>query len=294
MIVLKHVFLLLAFFIWPLLMVQPVWAQIDTENPLEEDDSTLRSHQIEADAEVESLYDKFDAEETIKRERRKRSRRRSFRSKKDKDEDFVTFSELSTLAPLRDIAVIQKRFLPKTKRFEFSGSLMGAINNPFFTSVGSAIRASYYFKEKYGVEFIYFLLFSDERAVTKNLRTKRNVKTENLVTANGFFGVDFKWTPVYGKMTFMNNRIIPFDFYFSAGAGLTQTDQDRSEPTIHFATGQAFAMSKKMAIRWDLSWNFYQGKTKLISDKDKETTTNQDDLYVSLGFSFFFPEATYR
>ncbi|MCB0362513.1 MAG: hypothetical protein KDD35_07320, partial [Bdellovibrionales bacterium] len=87
----------------------------------------------QTDVEVEELYDKFDINET----KRKSAEREKEKNKKKNDEkskvDPSTLSELSTLAPLSDIAVIQRRFLPKTKRFEASGSLMATINNPFFT-----------------------------------------------------------------------------------------------------------------------------------------------------------------
>ncbi|MCB0364840.1 MAG: outer membrane beta-barrel domain-containing protein [Bdellovibrionaceae bacterium] len=291
---LKQVLLVATFSLWTLPSVHSAWAQFE-EDPSETStvlQGDASPEQDKADAEVEDLYDKFDADENTKREKEKQVKKKE---KEVPKKDPSTLSELSTLAPFSDIAVIQRRFLPKTKRWEFAGSLMGTINNPFFTNLGAALRGGYYFEEKYGVEAVYFFLSSNERAVTDNLRTKRNVKTESLVTPEGYIGADFKWTPMYGKMTFMNKRIVPFDFYFSAGIGLTKTDQGGNEPTVHLATGQAFALSKKMAVRWDLSWNLYQAKTKVVkSGTERETTTNQDDLYLSLGVSFFFPEATYR
>lgn len=291
---LKQVLLVAAFSVW--VMNFPGIASAQETEDASETSQVLEGNQggeqEKSDAEVEDLYDKFDATETAKREQVKKERDKS---REEPKKDISTLSELSTLAPFSDIAVIERRFLPKTKRWEFSGSLLGTINNPFFTNMGAGLRGGYYFQEKFGVEAMYFFVSSNERSVTDNLRTKRNVKTESLVTPKGYFGADFKWTPMYGKMTFMNKRIVPFDFYFSAGVGMTNTDQGNSEPTLHLATGQAFALSKKMAVRWDLSWNLYQAKTTIVkSGASRETTANQDDLYLSLGVSFFFPEATYR
>lgn len=134
-----------------------------------------------ADGEVEDLYDKFDVQETKKRTEKKENQRKAEQANKPKS-DPSTLSELSTLAPLSDIAVIQRRFLPKTKRFEASANLLGTINNPFFINMGASVRGGYYFQERYGVELMYFFLSSSERTVTDNLRSKRNVKTESLVT----------------------------------------------------------------------------------------------------------------
>ncbi len=246
------------------------------------------------DDEVEELYDKFEDKEIEKKTEKKESEQRVKSAEKAKP-DPTTLSGLSTLAPLADIAVIQKRFLPKTKRFELSGSILGTINNPFFLNMGAALRGGYYFQEKYGIEFLYFMLSSSERTVTDNLRTKRSVKTESLVTPKNFLAGSFKWTPMYGKTTFMNKRIVPFDFYFSAGAGITNTDQGGSSPTLHLGGGQSFALSKGMAFRWDINWNFYQAESEVLKGGSLQSVkANHDDVYVALGLSFFFPEATYR
>ncbi|MBK9040256.1 MAG: outer membrane beta-barrel domain-containing protein [Bdellovibrionales bacterium] len=246
------------------------------------------------DDEVEDLYDKFEDKETEKKAEKRSSEQKIKATEKAKP-DPTTLSELSTLAPLADIAIIQKRFLPKTKRYELSGSVLGTINNPFFLNMGAAIRGGYYFQERYGVELLYFILSSSERAVTDNLRTKRSVKTESLVTPKNFVAVNFKWTPMYGKTTFMNKRIVPFDFYFSGGAGMTSTDQGGSFPTIHLGGGQSFALSKSMAFRWDINWNFYQAESEVLKGGSLQSVkANHDDVYVALGLSFFFPEATYR
>lgn len=246
------------------------------------------------DDEVEDLYDKFEDKETEKKAEKRESEQKIKSIEKAKP-DPTTLSELSTLAPLADIAVIQKRFLPKTKRFELSGSILGTINNPFFLNMGAALRGGYYFQERYGVEFVYFMLSSSERTVTDNLRTKRSVKTESLVTPKNFLAANFKWTPMYGKTTFMNKRIVPFDFYFSAGAGITNTDQGSSAPTLHLGGGQSFALSKGMAFRWDINWNFYQAESEVLKGGSLQSVkANHDDVYVALGLSFFFPEATYR
>lgn len=62
--------------------------------------------------------------------------------------------------------------------------------------------------------------------------------------------------------------------------------------TIHLGTSQVFAWTKSMAFRWDIMWNMYQG-TAENNDGSKEKLT-QNDLFLGLGMSFYFPEAGYR
>lgn len=237
---------------------------------------------------VEDLYDKTDQSDKQKTEAKKR-----VEAAKPKElKDVSSLGELSGLAPFSDVAVIQRRFLPRTQRFEMSLSGMTTINNPFFNNLGLALRGDYYFSEKHGIEAQYMYFSNTSRSVTDSLIKDRGVVTSNLVTVKNYFGAAYKWTPYYGKISFLNQHIVPFDLYFTGGLGLSQTTK-KSEPTLHLSTGQTFAMSKSFAVRWDLVWNYYQATADSASGSG-ETKTNHSDLFLSIGASFFVPEATYR
>lgn len=248
-------------------------------------DGQSSSGDNEGAVEVEALYDKYDQEKSKKREA-------VTQKAKEPIKEVTTLSELANLAPFSDVAVIQRRFLPRTGRFELTGSAMTSVNNPFFNNLGLGLRAAYHLVEKHGIEFQYMIFSNTRRAVTNNLEEKRDVQTTNLVTAKSYIGGAYKWTPVYGKITFLNRHIVPFDLYFTGGMGLTQT-QKQGEPTFHFGTGQAFAVSKKVAIRWDVIWNFFQAEVDSVTGTGT-VKTSHNDLFITLGASFFFPEATYR
>lgn len=200
-------------------------------------------------------------------------------------------SDLTSLSEFKDIAVIQKRYLPKTGRFEGFIGANGILNDKFFNSIGANVRLAYYFNERWAVEGLGMFFATGERTVTSDLREKRGVVTTNFVSPQSYYGVDVKWTPVYGKMSFSNRKITPFDLYFSAGGGMTNTNQGGSEATVHVGTGQIFALSKSAAFRWDFSWNFYNASSGVAGAKQNSLYNN---LMITLGASFFFPEATYR
>ena len=200
-------------------------------------------------------------------------------------------SDLSSLSEFKDIAVIQKRFLPKTGRFEGFGGVGGILNDKFFNSIGASARLAYFFNERWAVEAVGMAFATGEKTVTSNLRERRGVVTTNFVSPTSYYGVDVKWTPVYGKMSFTNRSITPFDLYFSIGGGMTNTNQGGAEPTIHLGTGQIFAITKSAAFRWDFSWNFYNASSGVANAKQNSLYNN---LMITLGASFFFPEATYR
>lgn len=234
--------------------------------------------------EIESLYDKEESK--IEKKPREQVIDRSG------PKEVQSLSDLATLAPFDDVAIIQRRFLPKTGRFEISGTGFTNLNNPFFTNIGIGLRAAYYLKESYAIEGLFNFGTTASRQVTDDLETKRRITTDNVVTSKGFLGAAFKWNPIYGKITWLNKSIVPFDMNFNLGFGMTQTTENDSEPTIHLGTSQVFAWTKSMAFRWDIMWNMYTATG--TNDSGVKENMTQNDLFLGIGMSFYFPEASYR
>lgn len=197
------------------------------------------------------------------------------------------FSELGNLAPFSEISVVQKRFMPKTSRFQLFGGISLTTNDPFYNTYGGTVKASYFLTEMIGVELQYFSLSSSEAQATKELYSVQNIGTDSLSYTKEYMGANLLWVPIYGKMTWFNKKIVPFDFYFGVGGGQTKTHLKGGIGTFQLSTGQIFAISKSFALRWDFSWNFFSAKA-----------INEDgminNLFFSAGASFFFPEAKYR
>jgi outer membrane beta-barrel protein len=208
-----------------------------------------------------------------------------------KVQEFKDVSDLGKLQSFKDIAVIQKRYMPKSQRWEVYLAPTINLNDAFFLSFGGSLRFGYYFRERYGLEGIATMLTVSERQVIQDLRDKRHVNTTSFVTPRGYYGLALKWAPVYGKMTWINKKITPFDLYFSGGLGLTGTNQNTNEATLHLGTGQIFALSKSSAIRWDFSWYMF---TSASSADKSGSRALYHNLLFTIGWSGFFPEAKYR
>lgn len=199
----------------------------------------------------------------------------------------IDFSGLGHLAEFSEVSVIQKRFLPKTGRFQlFAGGTL-ITNDPFFNTLGGVLKGGYFFTESLGIEASYFALSTTEAKATKELKDVQNVNTDNLLLTKSAMTLDVMWVPIYGKMAWFNDRIIPFDLYFSLGGGSTATDHE-SAGTVHLAAGQVFALTKGSAFRWDFSWNFFNA-----TGIDRQSSA-YNNLFLTVGWSWFFPEAKYR
>lgn len=199
-------------------------------------------------------------------------------------------SELSKLVPFRDIAMIQRKYLPKTQRFELYPNIGLVLNNAFFNQSIGGLRFAYNFTEKWAVEVSYLVLNESKKQVSKDLLKQSGVSTTPVVAPTGYMGASAKWTPIYGKKAKFNTKIIPFDMYFTFGGGSITTDQDTSPTAINIGTGQSFALNKNFALRWDVSSYFYSSETTV----DGGTSGSYTNIILGLGVSFYFPGATYR
>ncbi len=257
--------------------------------------------------EIEGLFQE-EAEAEDRQAQKEESRAKSLEQKKEKDEQPEEIEDLKRLETFSNIAVIQKRYLPKTKRFEFYLAGGTNLNDAFFVGNGLNTRLGYNFSEKWGIEGTYSLIQNDNRDVTNEL-LERGVTTEGSVATDSYYGVDIKWTPIYGKYSYFNEKIIPFDLYFSLGFGMTDpriaassggatVASVDSSYTVKLGTGQIFAITKWMAFRWDISMHLIQAKTETRDAGTNALIAEEDALYnnlfLNVGLSFFFPEARYR
>lgn len=199
-----------------------------------------------------------------------------------------SYEDLGRMADFQSVSVIQRRYLPKTGRFQFFLGPSLILNDPWFNVYGGTLRAGYNFSEAWGLEAGYSFMSTEKSQALKELDKLNNVVGENIVFTKNYYSIDANWTPLYGKMTWFDQQIVYYDIYFSLGYGGTEIQNGDVQSTIHLGAGQIFSLSKSMAFRWDLSWNFFEAAQ---IDASQGSFSN---VFITAGFSFFFPEATYR
>ena len=223
-----------------------------------------------------------------------------------------SLSDLQKLTPYPSISVLQKRYLPKTFRGEFNLSVTSIINHTFFYSSGISARAGFFLREDHSFGLEALGLFPPiVKLVTEDL-IYRGIFTDSLVLSQFYGAAYYKWSPVFGKFAFVNNKIIYFDMYMTVGAGATRFS-DREEiiervllkrlrspkkkipklakdffPTGSLAVGQVFALSQNWAFNWELKFLFtylqFEGQNSKV----------QMEAGLLLGVNYYFPKAGYR
>lgn len=204
--------------------------------------------------------------------------------KKDSSYRFEQIDSLKYLAPFQDIAIIQRKLLPKTSRWEAFPSVGVILNDAFFTNQIFSMRVGYHLNESYAFELVYAGLTQAEKQVTSDLEEFLSVFTSSIVVPQSYTGLDFRWTPYYGKMAYLDSSIIPYETYFSLGLGQTTTNQELAPMTLHAGIGQHFALNKSISVRWDTSFYWYRAKSA-----DAVAESLYTNIHFTIGASFFFP-----
>jgi outer membrane beta-barrel protein len=200
----------------------------------------------------------------------------------------MTYEDLTRMTDFKQVSVIQKRYLPRTGRFQaFVGPSM-TLNDPWYNVMGASFKLGYNFTESLGIEGNYSFMSTDKTQAQKELKQENNITTDSFVYTKSYYLIGVNWSPFYGKMTWLNKKIVYYDIYLTAGYGATTIQNNQSESTFSVGAGQIFSITKAYAFRWGIDWNFFNAKQ---IDASQGTYNN---VIISAGLSFFFPEASYR
>jgi outer membrane beta-barrel protein len=209
------------------------------------------------------------------------------------DAKVENLSDLSKLQPFSEVSVMQRRYMPKSGRFQLYGGLSDMVNDPWNTTTGLNLRAAYGFTETWGLEFSGYFLGSNPSQAAQALLSQQNVSAQSFGTSTGNFGAYIMWTPIYGKMSFTTKKIVPFDMYFTLGAATTSLTAPApvagtaavpaSASGVSAGFGQIYSITRSVGFRWDLTWNSYTLPSGGVNN-----------LLLTFGANWYFPEVNYR
>ena len=239
-------------------------------------------------SEAQNVFDEFEAEEESSSSVSSRSSKKvSSKKKKEKKADVKYLRELEKF---KDIAVIQKKFLDKSKRLELWGAGSLALNSQFYDFLGFNGSLTYHFSEAFGVEVEGLILSDLEKNITSNLESEQNIITRSIVVPSDYYGLHLRWSPIYGKISLQEKTINPFEVYFTFGGGLTGTNDGQRVATIHVGSGQVYPITKNVTFKWTLSYNIFRANARTDLQGDVSGQEVQTGfLYLSAGFSIFLP-----
>jgi outer membrane beta-barrel protein len=168
------------------------------------------------------------------------------------------------------LRVVQNRTYSKAKKFEL-GVFAGTIStDPFLSVKNFGGHLGYFFNEEFGVDFIYWTNFVSGSSALSALQQQTGL-TSDTNEPKSFYGGEFTYSPIYGKLSLSGKMIIYYDLFLLAGLGITKTETGNLF-TPEIGLGQQFYLAKKTALRIDYRLTFYHEN---IEDKIHPATLGQ-------------------
>lgn len=210
-----------------------------------------------------------------------------------------------------EIRVIRPRYFNKKNRFEFGFQLLAITNQTStYTYLISGIFG-YHLTESFSLRLSTSTGVSVDKEDRTFLKNQFDIKTQVLMT-DQLHLAEVVWAPIYGKYQLQSGRLIYFDTFLSAGAGLTNiaysfdycvlprdefgnVNGDRRKsfstayPSFSVGVGQRFFLDTDSGLNWDIKSQFFNADSADSScnpEAKSETAMNQN-VTIQFGYSLF-------
>lgn len=198
------------------------------------------------------------------------------------------YSKVISQESYNDYSIVQRNYMPKSNRTQFKLGLSSVTNDVFYSNIGLGFGAAYFFNETWGAGITGTYLNSSRNSYAQNIRDVQLVNIENLVTLKNTYGVNVLFTPIYGKWSLLNKKVIPFELYFQGGLSQITNQASAVSTAATVGLGQLISLSRSSALDINLDWYFYS--TKNINNQDQ----SNNSMLLTVAYCWFWPKPTYR
>jgi outer membrane beta-barrel protein len=193
-------------------------------------------------------------------------------------------------AALEDrVKAVQRKGFLKRDRLQLTAFVAPSVNDAFFQKLGLGGQVAWGFHDSFALALrgTYWLPFK-----TQYVRQGAIAFQSQLLSSQPDFSamLDGVWSPVYGKFAWLGNRIVRFDAFLQAGAGLVwsaTSGAPRNEgphPAADLGAGIRFYPGDWLSLDLSVLGTFY------ADQKDQGLPgTIQKLVTITLGVSFFLP-----
>ena len=207
-----------------------------------------------------------------------------------------------------EIRVIRPKYMTKRGRTELGGEGVLIMNQSFIYTFMLSGILDYHFSEMFALEAAGSYGFSIDKEDKRILKDDFDIQTQILRTQYIFNG-GLLWTPIYGKTQLSSGRVVYFDSFLTAQAGMTGINytyeqcstsaehpeqlkpaaQTKSYPTGIIGFGQKYFLSQSTGLRWDVrDYIFSYEKGDGTCDQLPIGSELHNNITLQLGASTFF------
>lgn len=162
--------------------------------------------------------------------------------------------DFSWLDQDKEIYVLQNRKFRKVGDFYVGATFEKNANQAFVDSYGASFLAGFFFKEDWGVEFIYNKQSGKENNTFKNVQ-EGGASTPYYRKVDSYMGAMLMWSPFYSKINTFN-QIFYYDWLF--GVGVASINSQTNENDFFTTPGSTGVVSEtSMGLIWTSGMRFY-------------------------------------
>jgi len=197
-----------------------------------------------------------------------------------------------------DFSVVQNRTYAKERRYSVSLQYGPQINDANEEGNTLGLSANYFFKERWGVELSYLKANMHENDSTRKLGEFGGGIKPDHARFQGYKGIGLNWVPIYAKMSFLNSKIIYFDFAVTPHLGMVDYDQTRDprkgnvtrKSALSYGVDltQYYFFSNHFAFRADFKNKWYKEDVSSYTTGAGVSSRNTRITTILLGATFFF------
>lgn len=209
--------------------------------------------------------------------------------------------DFSWLDKDKEIYVLQNRKFRKKETFHITAGYGMTTSGAFVDANAIQGRASYFFTEELGIEFLYSKNSGKENDTAKSVRNTGSGSGARPFRriVDSYYGAMLTWAPFYSKINTFN-KIIYLDIIFGLGAGKIEETNNRPEfelqgDTVETNTenhnallwsfGTRFYLTERWSVQYNINGTHYKAK-KAIPNTTTDAWYQNVDMALSLGFNF--------
>lgn len=129
-------------------------------------------------------------------------------------------------AERRKVEVVQRRLFEKDGKIELTPYFGVVPNDDFIVYLPFGLRAGYHFSEAFAVEASFAYVSDQDSDLAAFLVNEIGLNRAQLrQVVKMYYNVSLLWAPIYGKLSFLGNKLTHFDIYVGIGAGNTHLDE---------------------------------------------------------------------
>lgn len=212
---------------------------------------------------------------------------------------------------------VRRKILYRSTRFEVTPALGVTTGDSYMRNAVLGLNASYFLTNAVGLGISAgFSPFHPETQLADNVKRSLDENSRSTLEdltfsyLQWFAGFELKYVPIFGKFSFLNNTSLSYDLHLLAGAALMRTkacsasdpaencasvgETDATDgsltefrPAATVGAGFRLFIDDAYALNLEIRDHLYQRAQVSTGSAEADFSSN---VYLSLGFSFFFPQ----